>query len=217
MPPKRNYGQFCSLARALDLVGERWTLLIVRDLLAGPRRYKDLMDGLPGIGANLLAARLKHLEETGLVKRSNPQFANKAYMLTDTGRKLEPALVALADWGQFLLEHPQGKDLWLAQWNHLALKARFKAEKAAGLDEIYAFQIGDYAYYLWVTNGKLVTGEGRPPKFQCLITMEPEPFIKVFVDGSLKLEEAMNSGLLELEGSQEAFQRCLGLFTGEGG
>ena len=92
MPP-RTYSQYCSLARALDLVGERWTLLLVRDLLGGPRRYGELLEGLPGIGTNLLAARLRELGRLGLVERVRlPEGRGRGYRLTAAGRELEDAL-----------------------------------------------------------------------------------------------------------------------------
>src|SRR3954453_11339680 len=97
----RRYGQYCSLAYALDVVGERWTLLIVRDLLLGPKRFTDLLDGLPGIGRNLLAARLRHLEAEGVVRRSvlPPPAASRVYELTEDGIELGLALAPLSRWG----------------------------------------------------------------------------------------------------------------------
>ena len=131
---KRSYRQYCSLARALDLVGERWTLLIVRELLSGPRRYQELLDNLPGIGTNLLAARLRELGDVSIVRKvllSAPRV--RAYELTEMGRALEPAVVELARWGVIVLGHPRPNDHWSAQWNTLALTARFQADKAAGI------------------------------------------------------------------------------------
>src|SRR4030088_661030 len=99
--PKRSYGQFEGLAPALDSIGERWTLLLIRDLLLGPRRYKDLLEGLPGIGTNLLARRLKELQAVGVIDRRPPPApaGSAVYELTERGRCLEPALIALAGWG----------------------------------------------------------------------------------------------------------------------
>src|SRR5262252_5679614 len=90
----RSYNQYCAVARGLDVIGERWTLLIIRDLLVGPKRYKDLLDGLPGIGTNLLAARLRELEKKGIVRRTvlPPPAASTVYELTETGQALEPAM-----------------------------------------------------------------------------------------------------------------------------
>lgn len=95
--PSRSYDQYCLLARALDVVGERWTLLVVRELLIGPKRYTDLLDGLPGIATNLLSARLKQMEARGLIQRRRlpAPAASTVYELTELGRGLEPTMAAL--------------------------------------------------------------------------------------------------------------------------
>ena len=97
----RSYRQFCAIASALDTIGERWTLLIIRELLTGPKRYSDLLDGLPGIPTDMLAARLRRLEDEGLVEREvlPPPAASKVYVLTGSGLSLEPVIAALARWG----------------------------------------------------------------------------------------------------------------------
>src|SRR4051794_27610243 len=97
---KRSYEQFCGLARALDLVGERWTMLLVRDLSLGPQRYSDPLSGLPGIGSGLLADRLKQLEADGVVQRAHlpPPAAVTVYELTESGQELARALIPLAVW-----------------------------------------------------------------------------------------------------------------------
>src|SRR5262249_19104128 len=104
----RSYRQYCAVARGLDVVGERWTLLIVRGLLVGPKRYKDLLDGLPGIGTNLLAARLKELEKVGVVRRTvlPPPAGSTVYELTESGQALEPVVMALGRWGVRLMDEP---------------------------------------------------------------------------------------------------------------
>src|ERR687888_24922 len=98
---RRSYGQYCTLARALDVIGERWTLLVVRDLVLGPKRFTDLLEGLPGIGRNLLAARLRHLEAEGIVRRTTlpPPAASRVYELTEEGYDLMLATTPLAAWG----------------------------------------------------------------------------------------------------------------------
>src|SRR5450759_1201303 len=105
---RRTYGQFCPVARALDLLGERWTLLIVRELLTGPQRYSDLRDHLPGMWSNLLAQRLRDLDAAGLVQRRElpPPAARLVYELTEQGRALAPVVYELARWGLELLDEP---------------------------------------------------------------------------------------------------------------
>ena len=115
----RSYGQYCSIARALDLVGDRWTLLLVRELLLrGPARYTDLKNGLPGVAANLLAVRLKELEQAGLVRRHDapPPVATQVYELTEDGAALEPVLKALGLWGMRYMNDERGGDAFHADW-----------------------------------------------------------------------------------------------------
>src|SRR5215212_1502533 len=122
---KRSYGQYCTVARALDVVGERWTLLLVRELSTGPKRFKDLVGGLPGIGTNLLAARLKTLEQQGIVQRATlpPPAGSNVYELTGLGRSLEPVIVALSRWGAKLLDAPHEDDDLRAGWAAVAMRS----------------------------------------------------------------------------------------------
>src|SRR3989442_9142429 len=108
----RSYNQFCPAARALDVVGERWSLLIVRDLLAGPKRFKELREGLPGIATNLLASRLRSLERDGVVRKDRlaPPAGSLVYELTERGRALQPVLRELANWGTPRLGAPRRTD-----------------------------------------------------------------------------------------------------------
>src|SRR3954447_11962870 len=114
----KRYEQYCPMAHALDLVGDRWTLLIIRDLMHGPQRYTDLVDRLPGIGTNILAARLRDLESHGVVTRRTlpPPAASKVYDLTDYGRELRPALRELALWGARSLGPPAEHDELFKGW-----------------------------------------------------------------------------------------------------
>jgi DNA-binding HxlR family transcriptional regulator len=135
------YEQYCPMAHALDLVGERWALLVIRELMHGPKRYTDLVDGLPGIGTNILAARLRDLEAHGIVARRTlpPPAASKVYELTDYGRELRPALRELALWGARSLGPPTDKsqlfDGWLANAMDILLAERAPAGR-------FEFRIG---------------------------------------------------------------------------
>ena len=214
MSKKRPYQQYCSIARALDLVGERWTLLIVRDLLGGPRRYKDLQESLYGIGSNLLAARLKDLESAGLIEsiKQPPPSSVKSYQLTARGRALEPTVAALAHWGLELLATPRQKDQWQPHWNHIALKARFNPQEAAGLSATYAFEIGGYPHYAVIKDGALANFEGTAPNPDLLLKASNEDFLRV-VEGELNLKEAIQSGLISVEGSGGSLLRMAKVFT----
>ena len=121
---KRSYNQYCPVANALDLVGERWTLLIVRELLVGPKRFTDLLKNLPGIGTNLLAARLKELEENKIMERITlpPPAASQVYILTELGRGLEPAITELWMWGSKTQEARREQDQFRPGWMVFAMK-----------------------------------------------------------------------------------------------
>lgn len=152
---ERTYGQYCGLARALDLVGERWALLVVRELLLGPRRFTDLLDGLPGVSTNVLATRLRRLERAGVVARSilPPPAASAVYELTDYGRALEPAVAALGRWGAASLgERGPGQAL-RSHWLALALKAFFHGDQAVGAATVYEVRLRDGAFGLAVDDG----------------------------------------------------------------
>ena len=160
---KRSYDQNCSLAYTLDVIGERWTLLLIRELLTGPKRFTDLLKNLPGIGTNLLAARLKELEEVGVLERKTlpPPAASAVYDLTDLGRELQPALVELVRWGNKLPREPRGTEYSRAGWAILAMHAAFQPQAAEGVKETYEFRIGDEVFYARINDGTIETGEGR--------------------------------------------------------
>lgn len=130
---RRSYKQFCGLARALDVVGERWTLLILRNLLLGPRRYGRLLEELPGITSNLLAKRLKQMEAAGLIG----QDGQRRYRLEPAGAALEPAIMELGRWGGRFLSHPGPDDRVDVGWGLISLKRRYKG----GLDAMVEFRI----------------------------------------------------------------------------
>lgn len=129
---RRSYDQYCGLARALDVVGERWTLLVVRNLLLGPLRYSELLRGLPGITTNLLAKRLKEMEEHGLLERirAGAGESGQAYRLTEVGRALEPAVHALGRWGFQWMGTPAAGEHRSLEWLMVALRRRYRGGRA---------------------------------------------------------------------------------------
>src|SRR3990172_733914 len=136
----RSYNQYCGLAYALDIVGERWTLLIIRNLAAAPRRFTDLMDGLPGVSTNLLSERLKSLEGQGLLKRRilPPPAGSTVYELTSLGLALEKTLIELGKWGsQFVPDSAEGDTLLNVGSYALTIKTFFRPEQAQGVNETY--------------------------------------------------------------------------------
>jgi DNA-binding HxlR family transcriptional regulator len=148
MSKTRRYDQYCPVCHALDLVGERWSLVIVRELLKGPKRYTDLIDGMPGVGTNILAARLRDLEAGGIVQKRKlpPPAASTVYELTDYGRELEEPLYALARWGARSLPPPvKGEDFY-PDWGLNAFAALLDPHAARGLTATYVVRVADDVY-----------------------------------------------------------------------
>jgi DNA-binding HxlR family transcriptional regulator len=151
--PRRSYDQYCPLSRALDVVGERWALLIVRELLAGPRRYTDLHADLPGISTDVLAARLKEMERDGLVTRHRlgPPAVATVYELTPRGHGLLATLTALAGWGTAgMEEEPRPTDALRAHWSALPLM-RLLAGLAAPREGIVFVRLGEGSFHVTLT------------------------------------------------------------------
>src|SRR5918997_4053427 len=176
---KRSYNQYCAVARALDLVGERWTLLIVRELLTGPKRFKDLLEGLPGIGTNLLTARLKNLEEHGVVHRATlpPPAASKVYELTELGRSLESVITALGRWGLEFLGTPDQEDDLRPAWAVVAMRSALKQKAARGLQEAYEFHIDEEAFHLQVRDGEVEALQGPAVDPDLVLTGATQDFL----------------------------------------
>ena len=129
----RSYGQYCGVTRAVELVGERWALLIVRDLLVGPRRYTDLKQGLPRIPTNILSARLKELQDGGVVRRVALRNCGLVYELTEHGRSLEPVILALSRWGLEAADQVEPEEVVTADALTIALRAAFRSDEARSL------------------------------------------------------------------------------------
>jgi DNA-binding HxlR family transcriptional regulator len=206
MGEKRSYGQHCTVARALDVVGERWTLLLVRELSTGPKRFKDLLGGLPGIGTNLLASRLKALEGEGIVRRATlpPPAGSNVYELTEIGRDLEPVLVALSRWGAKLLDEPREGDELRAGWAAVAIRSSLR-EGSTGGPGTHEFRIDDEVFHLRVGGAaeEVVVRQGSVPDPDLVIVGDAETLLAV-ASGKLSTEKALESGMLRLEGDTEA-------------
>jgi len=205
MGEKRSYGQYCTVARALDVVGGRWTLLLVRELSTGPKRFKDLLEGLPGIGTNLLANRLKVLEGEGVVRRATlpPPAGSSVYELTALGRSLEPVIVALSRWGTRFLSVPREDDDLRAGWAAVAMRSVLGQGTADGRPGTYEFRIDGEAFHLLVgEGGKAEARQGSVPDPDVVVTGDAETFLAV-ASGRLGPEEALESGALRVEGDRE--------------
>ncbi len=163
MSSVRSYRQNCSLARTLDLVGERWTLLIIRELARGPKRFTDLESGLRGIGANLLAARLKRLEAAAIIERVQTAPGITAYGLSEHGEGLTAALQDLIVWGTDLLEPPNRHVETRAAWAAMSMQAWMDRSPDVAPDGTYGFAVGDEAFWLRVSDGRSQLRDGVPP------------------------------------------------------
>jgi DNA-binding HxlR family transcriptional regulator len=207
---KRSYGQHCTVAAALDVVGERWTLLLVRELSTGPKRFKDLLGGLPGIGTNLLAARLKRLEGEGIVGRGTlpPPAGSSVYELTGLGKELEPVLVALSRWGARLLEDPGEDDEVRAGWAAVALRSAVPAGSPDGRPGTYGFSIDGEAFHLHVAGEEVEVRQGPAPDPDLVVQGDTGSLLAV-ASGRLSPEEAVRSGALRVEGEREGDREAL--------
>ena len=175
----RTYDQFCGVARALDLVGERWAMLIVRDLILGPKRFTDLRRGLPGIGTNVLAARLRELERGGVVARRTlpPPAASTVYELTDYGRRLEGPLLEVGRWGAFSMGTRQPGQALRSEWLAVALKAFFRPEAASDLQAEIELRFEDGTFLARVDRGSLVVEPTSPNGADLVLTTDVETLI----------------------------------------
>jgi DNA-binding HxlR family transcriptional regulator len=177
----RTYGQYCGLAKALDLVGERWALLVVRELLLGPKRFTDLRDGLPGVSTNVLATRLRGLERAGVVERTvlPPPAASAVYELTSYGRALEPAVAALGRWGATALGSREPGQAMRSHWLALALKAFFHSEAADGVTRAYEVRLREGAFSLAVADGVLSVAPGSGAQPDLVLEADDEILVGV--------------------------------------
>ncbi|MBF6063907.1 transcriptional regulator [Nocardia terpenica] len=173
---RRSYNQYCGLSRSLDLVGERWTLLVVRELMSGPKRYSDLAGALDGIGTSLLAARIKQLEQDGLIARRRlpPPAASQVYELTSAGRDLAAALVPLALWGlRHRFDEPRRPDEnYRAEWTLVFLAAVLDPAAVADLRVKVQFRLEDSAAVLAVDHGAVTVLPGETDHPDAVITTD---------------------------------------------
>lgn len=210
----RVYRQYCGAARALDVVGERWTLLVIRELLLGPRRYTDLRRGLPGIGEGLLSARLKELERQGLIERRRlfPPSSSVVYELTGAGRELEVVVDALARWGARWLGTPGNGEAIRPRWVMLAMKTRYDRDAARGVRETYEFRLDDDPFHVRVDDGSVEVSDGTARARDLLIEGDARAFLEAATDPA-RGSELVESGALRIEGDPGALARCREIFT----
>lgn len=207
MTGKRAYGDGCVVAHALDLVGERWALLIVRELLLGPKRYNTLQAGLRGASTNALSQRLRELEEVGVVLRRKlgPPASSWVYELTDWGRMLEPTLIQLGRWGMLSpLRDPEAE----ASIDSLvlALRAHFEPGTHERVGETYMLRVDEDTFAIRVTETELQVTRGEKASPDAEVTTDIAT-LTTLITGKRSPDEAMAAGRLQVDGDQEAARR----------
>lgn len=212
MSTPRTYGDACGVPRALDRVGERWALMIVRELVLGPKRFTDLRTGLPHASPNVLSQRLRELERDGLVRRRKlpPPAASQIYELTAWGVELEPVITALGRWGARAPLAPP--EVGMSLDSHiLSLRTLFDPSLAGDFSASIDLRLGEHRFRAEVGEGRLevVRGEGEAP--DAAVETDARTLLAL-AQGRRELAEALRAGDLELEGDEKVVARFLGLF-----
>jgi len=213
MATMRTYGDGCGIAHALDLIGERWALLVVRELLLGPKRFTDLRDGLPNASPNVLAQRLRDLEQGAIVRRRKlpPPASSWIYELTDWGRELKPIVISLGTWAirspSFPHDAPIGTDSII-----LALGTFFDADAAGDLSARYELRFGDHAFDVRIAGREIELERGSAADPDAIIETDAATLSAVIWNGR-DLAEAVREGDVAIVGDERAVTRFLGLFS----
>lgn len=190
----RSYDQFCGLALALDRIGDRWTLLLIRELLEGPRRFTQLRDALPGIASNLLSNRLERLQADGLVRQYEHAMGVDVYGLTPLGRSLEEPVHALVRWGTVFMHEPTPEQTFRPEWMILALRAMLREVAPPDADLCVTIQCGECAITIDMEEGEVALREGPPDECDLVLQGPPWPLFAL-VSGQMDPEEAIAHGV----------------------
>lgn len=210
----KQYGQFCGLARAMEIVGERWTLLIVRDLLLDSKRYTDLRISLPNITTNILATRLKQLEAHGLVVRRALPHPERGvvYELTDHGRELQPAVIALGRWGTRTMSEPRAGEITTTESRALSFHTAFRPEATAQAAIGYEVRMSDATFSLFVDVDRLTVEHGSHPSPDLIIEGRVGRPILDIMRGALPPDEALATRVVRIEGPSALLTRFAEIF-----
>ena len=207
----RSYGQYCAVSKALDVVGDRWTLLIVRELmLQGGCRYTDLVHGLPGIATNLLTDRLRELEDAGVVHReaAPPPVATTLYRLTDAGRELNDVLLALGRWGIRFMADPSSDDVFRVHWLAFPISEFLQDRDPDGPPVCIQVRTGEQSAVIEAVGGQLTTRTGTAYSPDLVLTGAP-PLVLGLLSGGLSLAQARSRGL-KATGDTDVLKRLQG-------
>jgi len=212
---RRSYRQYCAIAYGLDFIGERWALLIVRELLLGPKRFKDLFEALPGIASNLLTQRLRDLELAGVVERAvlPPPAGIAVYKLTSLGEELEPVVRAISRWGSHFVTREPRKDESIPPNAYMfALRSTFRPEEAAGLARTFEVQLGERVFGVHIEEGRCTTWEGLPDNPDISITTDVRTFSGLLWH-RLKPRQSLARGKLVISGDPADLDLFVRVFT----
>jgi DNA-binding HxlR family transcriptional regulator len=208
----RSYAQLCGIATGLDLIGDRWALLIVRDLLLGPLRFGDLAEGLPGIGTNTLTARLKQLEEADVIARRLLDRPGRgvAYELTDYGRELEPILMALGRWGTRSMSRLPDNVTARSRWLVAAMLAFHDPNQLPGPSMAWELRLRDGVYTALVRDAIFTVRAGSSDDPDGVATLDDQDLHRLLT-GQLSVAQAVSDGRLTVDGEPAGLQRLIDL------
>jgi len=213
MGGRRTYGDACGIARALDVVGERWALMVVRELLLGPKRFTDLRGGLPHVSPDVLAQRLRDLEQAGVVRhrRLPPPFAAQVYELTPAGAALEPVLTELGRWGGAHAP-PPCEEMGMSLDAHvLSLRTLFDPARAGAFAARIELRLGEQRVRVAIADGAIDAGYGELPDADAVVETDPRTLIDV-LHGHRPLADALADGSLRIAGDKRKARRFTQLF-----
>lgn len=209
---RASYGQYCGLSRAIEAVGERWGMLVVRDLLVNPKSTAELHEGLPGVPMNLLAMRIKEMAYVGILERSETvdEAGADQYRLTEYGRGLEDILLAFGRWGSAMLAEPRAEDIVTEDSMMVSMRSTFLPEAAAGQSARFQLHFGEVVIHVVVEDGELEVGRGPllgAPR------IEPGPTMKDMLTREISVDDAIATGTVKMSGDQTALHRFISMFA----
>lgn len=211
----RSFGQYCGLARALDVVGDRWNLLIVRQLLVAPARYRELLDGLPGVATNLLADRLRDLETAGVIERRLADEGNAiVYALTPWGTELRAPIEGLIRWSTPLMARGPEGDRFCAEWLVVALPSLLARSAVARRSSTVGIAVDSQLLDVRVTRSGIAVSPHDGRDLDAVVRADPS-IILGLAAGMLDLQQVL--GLIEIEGDEEAVRALFGAERGDAG
>jgi DNA-binding HxlR family transcriptional regulator len=213
MATRRTYGDGCAIAQALDLVGDRWALLVVRELLLGPKRHTDLRRGLPNASPVVLSQRLAELEGAGIIRRRKlpPPAGARVYELTDWGSELEETVMSLGRWAARSPTPRSPAPIRSADSVILALRARFDSRAAHGLAARYELRLGEERFRIDVADDRLDVARGDADRADATIDTDNDTIAAVLWGGR-SLADAQRSGTMTIAGDEAAVDRFVQLF-----